>query len=767
VAARRARAIWAVLLAASTLFLLSGLIRWPEIVTEPLGRGFDLPGWTFSAFSARGVYPQLPPIPGGIHAVGSWIESDRSTGEVVSPWIEVDPDVELWIAGSPAAPGNHLQVTFRTEDGRTFPVLATRNPGLHWERWKPAPVPAGRRLEMQIAARDGSEDPGGWLAFSEPVRVRSSAVPWSFIRLVLAMAAVACFVVGPGMARVRGAAGPGAVALLPLPGLAWLVALAIAAWTMRPAWSRPFLDLSLLALLAWTARRTLRLGVWECLSPSALRALTLAVGILVLGGAKAALSAGPPGELYGGAVSRSLEFGDRSDSRIQYHLAQLVLLHSAPTSALSRELFLPYSFSARGPLAGLIAAPLVSVSGAELTRLSPNEPWALFDEQGFVVYRLACMALAAIALLAAFGWVEALAGSSRAILAATLLAGCPFFIHEVYFTWPKLLTAYFVLLSLLGVTRGRSFLAGCALGLGYLAHPGVLLAVPMTLGMLVVRQLGRGGAGGWRIVRDRALLLDTARVLSGLALGVLCWWVVNRGHLDQGSFVAYLVMAYGRRAASLQEWLGFRVESLVNTLVPLAGLRGPSPPGVPAGGFPRLAFQVWLNLGFALGLSAVPAFLLALGHAARHLASLFLLVLAVPFVLFALYWGATDAGLMREGLQAWFCALVCVAAIAWRSRGWLPRLLGGLLLFRGLEVAVMLLWPIVLPRPGTLEPYRLSDAALALMLCALVVWLTFRTARALGKVADAPEARFPSAAGWLRPAEASSSAGLDPERRSA
>ena len=160
VAARRARAIWAVLLAASTLFLLSGLIRWPEIVTEPLGRGFDLPGWTFSAFSARGVYPQLPPIPGGIHAVGSWIESDRSTGEVVSPWIEVDPDVELWIAGSPAAPGNHLQVTFRTEDGRTFPVLATRNPGLHWERWKPAPVPAGRRLEMQIAARDGSEDPG-------------------------------------------------------------------------------------------------------------------------------------------------------------------------------------------------------------------------------------------------------------------------------------------------------------------------------------------------------------------------------------------------------------------------------------------------------------------------------------------------------------------------------------------------------------------------------------------------------------------------------
>src|SRR5262249_16489181 len=151
-------------------------------------------------------------------------------------------------------------------DGRTFPVVATRNPGLHWERWKPAPVPAGRRLEMQITARDGSGDPGGWLAFSEPVHVRSRAVVWSFLRLALATAAVACFLLGPGLARRRAFAGPGAVALLPLPGLASLLGLGLLAWTMRPAWSRPLLELSLLALLAWTARRTLTLEGWERLS---------------------------------------------------------------------------------------------------------------------------------------------------------------------------------------------------------------------------------------------------------------------------------------------------------------------------------------------------------------------------------------------------------------------------------------------------------------------------------------------------------------------
>src|SRR5262249_52499263 len=149
------------------------------------------------------------------------------------------------------------------------------------------------------------------------------------------------------------------------------------------------------------------------------------------------------------------------------------------------------------------------------------------------------------------------------------------------------------------------------------------------------------------------------------------------------------------------------------------------------GGFPRLVFQIWLNLAFALGLTAVPAFLLALGHALRRLTSLFLLVLVAPFVLFAAYWGATDAGLMREGLQAWFCVLVCVAAIAWPARGRVMAFLGALLLVRGLEVAVMLLWPMTLPRPTELGIYWMTDVALATVLCVVVGWLTVRTARAL------------------------------------
>src|SRR5262249_3414191 len=227
--------------------------------------------------------------------------------------------------------------------------------------------------------------------------------------------------------------------------------------------------------------------------------------------------------------------------------------------------------------------------------------------------------------LAAFGWVEALAGSSRAVLAATLLAGSPFLLHEVYFTWPKLLAAYLTLLALLAVTRDRGFLAGCALGLGYLAHPAALFAIPMALGLLLVRS-----PGGWHAPGVRRVFFQTTGILSGVALAVLCWRLANRGRIDQGAFVDYALMAYGRRAASFREWLGLRLDSLTHTLVPFTGLSGRPAPGVPEGGFPRLVFQIWLNLAFALGLTAVPAFLLALGHALRRLTSLFLLVLVAP-----------------------------------------------------------------------------------------------------------------------------------------
>ena len=460
----------------------------------------------------------------------------------------------------------------------------------------------------------------------------------------------------------------------------------------------------------------------------------------LIGVSKAALSQGPPEELYGGTISRTLESGDRSDSRIQYHVVQLALLHRSPRSALSRELFAPYRFSSRGPLAGLISVPLVAAGGAIVLPRLPNEPWALFDDQGFSVFRLTCMVLAAIALLGAFGFVEALAGPRRALLAATLLAGTPFFLHEVYFTWPKLFSSYFALLGLLSVARGRSFLAGCWLGLGYLAHPGALFAVPMAVSLELVWALESSKDRGWMwSLRQGTLYARMGKLFAGVALGVLFWRVINRGQVEQGQFVDYFLMAYGRRAATFHEWLALRVESLSNTLVPFAAYVMTPKPGVPPSGVARFMYQYWLSLPFAVGLTAVPAFLWTLGQAARRYMFLFLSVVIVPLLIFATYWGATDAGMMREGLHAWFCVVVCFAALVWRTRDAVMRLFSGLLLFRLIEVLLMLFWPRVLLHLAGVAGYGVTDGVFTGLICVLASWLVLRTATELSRSGMDPD----------------------------
>lgn len=111
---------------------------------------------------------------------------------------------------------------------------------------------------------------------------------------------------------------------------------------------------------------------------------------------------GPPGELYGGAMSRTLEVGQRSDSRISFHVVQLVAHGSSPYSDVGRSYFHPWSFSDRGPLAGLVAAPLVLISGASVPQTMPDQPWSPFDREGFAAYRLAMSALAVTCLTALF-----------------------------------------------------------------------------------------------------------------------------------------------------------------------------------------------------------------------------------------------------------------------------------------------------------------------------------------------------------------------------
>ena len=152
--------------------------------------------------------------------------------------------------------------------------------------------------------------------------------------------------------------------------------------------------------------------------------------------ARALWSLGPAGELYAGTISRTLEVGGRSDSRIPFMILQLVA-NGGPPTAKPAPPFSPYNFSSRGPLAGLASTPVVLLTGGSRRRPA-EQPWRPFDPQGFMAFRLAMMLRlpprssrsgpGAPARRQPGGAVRAAAGRHHPVPDA-----------RVWFTWPKLL----------------------------------------------------------------------------------------------------------------------------------------------------------------------------------------------------------------------------------------------------------------------------------------------------------------------------------------
>ena len=126
-------------------------------------------------------------------------------------------------------------------------------------------------------------------------------------------------------------------------------------------------------------------------------ALGIAIG-------RALWALGPLYELYGGMVSRTLEVGGRSDSRIPFVIVQLVANGAGPFSKLAAAYLNPFDFSSRGPLAGLASTPIVLARGGRPPVDLPNQPWMPFDPQGFMAFRIAMMTFAATSLLSLWTW---------------------------------------------------------------------------------------------------------------------------------------------------------------------------------------------------------------------------------------------------------------------------------------------------------------------------------------------------------------------------
>ncbi|HEX3240353.1 MAG TPA: hypothetical protein VHR18_09480 [Solirubrobacterales bacterium] len=561
------------------------------------------------------------------------------------------------------------------------------------------------------------------------------------VRVLCATSLAITLLLGPGLLW---RAGEGkrrpSLGFLFLPGMALLVLTGCLAWVLADS-----LDPDTACFIVFGPVLGLLLGGLIGVGPEDLLEREEKRVLLIVGCAlgfaigRAVWSGGPDGELYRGGISRTLEVGNRSDSRISYIIPQLIQHGTTPYSELGASYFAPYNFSSRGPLAGLASGPIVLLSGGRPPEGLPEKPWLPFDPEGFMAYRLAMMTFAATAFLSLWDLVRRLGGQGAARLAVLLAATTPFLVHEVWFTWPKLLGASFVLLAAICVIERKPFSAGLLIGAGYLMHPGALLFIS-GLGLLALWPLK--GANWKRPQIGPAVLL-----VLGAAVSLLAWRLVNGDHYTQDTFTEYVQLAGTNPHPGALEWLGYRAESVINTMVPFVlpifygdsvwinAVEAPSTSSI------HFFFQYWDGVPFGLAIIFFPLLLISLFRAARRWPWPFTATIAVPFLAFTIYWGASETGMLREGLQTWVLALMAAVALQQAASGfpWLRSVpIRAILSLRTVELLVVALGPALTTNhilvSGT---FALNDVV------ALLAMLGFATALGLLVWRTTPE-RLPS-----------------------
>jgi hypothetical protein len=539
------------------------------------------------------------------------------------------------------------------------------------------------------------------------------------VRIACTAALAVALLLGPGILLRPLADLKIGLGFLPLPGLGLLAATGGLAWLLADAVDPRVVCFAVFApVLGLLLGALLSCGPDDLLEPEEGRVLGLVALMLGIAVARSIWSLSTVGELYEGTISRNLVAEGRPDSRISYFIPQLIATHRGPYSSDSNYLFAPYNFSSRGPLAGLATSPIVFLSGGRPELGAPEAGWTPFDAQGFMAYRLAMMTFSCTILLSLWELVRRLGGSRAARLAVLLGVATPYLYADLWFTWPKLLAASFVVLGLSGV------------------------------GLLSL----------WPLRRPRWLRPNLkAAVLLVLGVGICMagWRLLNGSHYFQGPFFEYVTQAYPNYHPSPGAWAHFRLNSLANTLVPLflplayghnisINTVGGISPGVV-----HFFFQYWTGVPFGFAIIFLPLLLNSLWRALRRWPWPILATVIVPFTLFLVYWGASITGILREGMQWWVPTLLAVIALQQRADGfpWLrSRLIRGVLALRGVEVLAVAVGPVL----GThhLNPigstFSLNDVVAFTAIVTLSLALIVVIWRATGRLAT--EAAEPEAA---------------------
>ncbi|HZQ52240.1 MAG TPA: hypothetical protein VFB14_08590 [Bryobacteraceae bacterium] len=689
-------------------------------------------------------------VRGSLLLYGSHAGNESATGSASTRWYQATPVFYLFIAGTPNIPGEHLAVEVKTAKSGIvqLPVAPFENPGNRWLLKRISLNQVRGAEAFRIVAVDGSATPGVWLGFSQPFLDTRTAWPWLLKQTFLILLTAAAAVVGllsPGLILRQKAPALSPI-WIPAPGLLLFALIGVAAWVAPHVFGSPALICRAclgLVILAATYE-FVRYPLSSFTRPAERKALLVLLVLTALAIGKSMYSLGPVGELFHDEISRTLAVGPLSDSRHPYFIPELIATRSAPYGPLAKELYETWNFSDRGPMAGLAATPIVLSGPVSILAQKPEEVWTLFDERGFMAYRIAMIVMAAMTVPFVFGLARVFLSEEWALIAALVTMGSPFVIHDIYYTWPKLVAAGFVLLGAYLVWESRMFLAGLALGIGYLFHSSALLFAPALVGMLILSQRGK----------IRRWVAGTAWLIAGGAVCPIFWRVFNQGHYTQGRFLFFLIYSGEHWPPTVSQWLHYRLDSVLNTLVPLnVVLFHASHPNLNAfeGASPAVVhffLQPWCSVPFAAGIVFFFCLLRLMYVGVRKAPWWVLLVFAIPFLLFTAFTGIDNSGLLKEGLHAWFLGLMTFSVVMWsRFEGsqtfW--KICNWALAARGIEVLLMMLLPAMWTRHAVVErPFVGTDVLALFVMLGATAWLygyAFARIREMGRAVNCPPAR--------------------------
>lgn len=638
-------------------------------------------------FISRGAFGDLSKKLKLKKILGSFRKSDEDTGRFISPWFQESSPL-IYVSGYPNLHGNSLFLEVKRKEETQKLLFADLNPGETWHHWRPN-LPSDTQC-FRIVAVDERKEHRGWLAFSLPL-VKADLPP--LVRAFTSLALAIALYVGAGLVihsylkkRV-----PLSISILLSP--IYLAVLGLAIWLLVGDLSSQTLSFAFVSItLGVISYKAIGVDFFE-IDRSDKTAVLIYLLIVLVASGKSLYSLGPPDELFRGTISRTLETSMRPDSRISFHTIQLISNGLTTTEKIAERLYSPWNFSHRGPLAGLAISPMVlSIQGSPPIDF-PDAPWDPFDKEGFMAFRFGMIALSALSIFSVYGLTKTISGPGAAQVGALLAALSPFFVHELFYTWPKMITAGYVISGFHLLALGRSALSGLFVGLSYLFHPLSLLSLPFIGLWCVLNPLIKERKG------IRESLLRGVYFGAPILLILVFWFLINSSNFKQSGFLSYFSGALGYPTDSNWYWIWSRIDSALSTFFPffallfhydhpaITGQFGNSP------FFVRFAFQFWNTLPLGIG---IIAFLVSIPILIKRCAAnLFeaTILFFMPSAFLVAFWGAPAPGIMMEcGHVLFLSFVVSVSLFAHPFLTSRPLLIWPL---QGVQVAIVLFLPVI------------------------------------------------------------------------